>query len=248
MNSPQPNARLYVDQPLHEGALIVIEKAQAHYLATVLRQKQGNRVALFNGRDGEWWGVLHQMDRKGASIQLERQSRPQAPEPDIWLCFAPIKFGRIDYMVEKVTELGASALLPVQTERTVVSRLYDERLQAHMVEAAEQSERLSLPELRPYQKLEQLLAGWPQQAAGRVLLYGDETGKGQPPVALAEKLADKPLAILIGPEGGFTPKELELLRHCPFTQALHLGPRILRADTAALAALSCVMALAGHWG
>lgn len=245
---PHPNARLYLDQPLHQGALIVIPKEQAHYLGTVLRQKAGNIVALFNGRDGEWWAEIQQLDRKSAMLQLTHHARPQTPEPDIWLCFAPIKFGRIDFLAEKVTELGASALLPVQTERTVVSRVNDERLQAHLIEAAEQSERLTVPVLRPYQTLEKLLAEWPDQSGERLLLYGDETGKGQPPTALGDTLAGKPLAILVGPEGGFSPKELELLRHCRFAHALSLGPRILRADTAALAALSTVMAVAGHWG
>lgn len=239
-----PVPRLYVDHPLQHGTLISLGKPQAHYLATVLRLKSGDAVALFNGRDGEWHGALATLDRKGAAVRLQTQFRPQSAEPDVWLLFAPIKLGRIDFLVEKATELGAARLCPVQTRRTVVTRVNEARLRAHIVEAAEQSERLTLPQLAPYASLEKTLAEWP---ADRLLLYADETGGGLPPLELLPALSTGKLAVLIGPEGGFAPEELEILRRLPFASPMSLGPRVLRADTAALAALTCVMATHGDW-
>ncbi len=244
MSAYIPRIRLYVQESLLQGAQLLLSKPQSHYLATVMRQREGAAICVFNGRDGEWRGILREADSKRASIQLESQLRPQLAEPDVWLVFAPIKLGRIDFLVEKATELGAAALLPVQTARTIVSRVNDERLQAHIVEAAEQSERLTLPALHPLQSFRQLLAAWP---AERTLIYADETHAGSSPAVLLPSLKGQKLAVLIDPEGGFSLTELEQLRAHPQAKAMSLGTRILRADTAALAALAGVMALTGEW-
>lgn len=249
MSKSSPSARLYVTQPLQADALITLEKAQAHYLATVLRQKQGAIIALFNGQDGEWWGEVTSLDRKSATIQLFKQARPQTNEPDIWLCFAPIKFGRIDFLVQKATELGVSALIPVKTARTIVSRINPERLEANIIEASEQSERITLPQLREYNDLEILLAEWPKD---RLLLHADEAGTGAPAIECLQELRKEdgslpPLGILIGPEGGFHDKERQLIASRTYTRAISLGPRVLRADTAALAALTATMLFHPDW-
>jgi 16S rRNA (uracil1498-N3)-methyltransferase len=244
MTQPHPNARLFVPDLLAQRVMIALSKPQSHYLCSVMRQKDGASIALFNGKDGEWWGKLSGAGSKYVQVTCEHQARPQAAEPDVWLLFAPIKFGKIDFLVQKVTELGAAALYPVQTARTVVSRLNDDRLEANAIEAAEQSERLTIPQIHDYQPLQKMLANWP---ADRLLIYGDETHQGKPPAELLPPLKGQKLALLVGSEGGFSPEELAQLRKMPSAHAMSLGPRILRADTAALAALTCVMAFCGEW-
>jgi 16S rRNA (uracil1498-N3)-methyltransferase len=242
--SYRPLPRLYVPAALQPGALVRLEKPHAHYLLQVMRQKLGDVVLLFNGRDGEWRAEITQADKKGCELQLKEQTRPQTAEPDIWLLFAPVKYGRIDYLVEKATELGVAALYPVRTQRTIVSRINNDRLDHHAIEAAEQSERLTLPVIDALVPLVQKLAQWPED---RLLIYGDETGQGKAPPDLLPPLKGKKLALLVGPEGGFAPEELEQLRAMKNAYALSLGPRVLRADTAALAGLTCLMALTGEW-
>ena len=232
--------RLYTGESLAAAIAVTLPKAQAH----LLRLSPGDKVALFNGRDGEWLAELSSLGKAAAVLAPLSQLRPQTPEPDLWLVFAPLKHARIDYLAEKATELGVSALCPVFTQRTIVSRVNEERLLANAIEAAEQSERLSVPIVQPARKLEAMLANWP---AGRRLLVCDETGGGRP---VADALADNVVsgnAVLIGPEGGFTETELDGLRKLPFVTAISLGPRVLRADTAALAALTCFQAVAGDW-
>ncbi|RKQ70006.1 16S rRNA (uracil(1498)-N(3))-methyltransferase [Oceanibaculum indicum] len=236
--------RLHTGESLAAGVAVTLPKGQAHYLRSVLRLSPGDRLALFNGRDGEWLAEISDLGKALALVTPLEQLRPQAVEPDLWLVFAPLKHARIDYLAEKATELGVSALCPVFTQRTIVSRVNEERLLANAIEAAEQSERLSVPEVMPARKLEAMLADWP---AGRRLLVCDETGGGRP---ISEALADNVSggnAVLIGPEGGFTETELDGLRKLPFVTAISLGPRVLRADTAALAALACFQAIAGDW-
>jgi len=196
---------------------------------------------LFNGRDGEWRARIDTIGKGWASLQLTEQSLPQPVEPDIWLLFAPIKRGRVDFLVQKATELGVSILLPTTTRRTVVERINLVRLGTTAAEAAEQCRRLSVPELRPVQSLEKVLASWPEE---RRLLFCDEAG-GPPAIEAMTGQEPAPWAILIGPEGGFDPDESQALRERPFVVPMSLGPRILRAETAAVAALSLWQAVLG---
>ena len=244
---PAPAARLYVTADLAPGAAVALDAAPAHYLRNVLRLAPGAMVALFNGRDGEWSAAIDELGKRGALLRCLAQTRPQQPEPDLWLLFAPIKRLRIDFLVEKATELGVAELRPVFTRRTVASRLNPARLVAHAVEAAEQTERLSIPVLHEPQGLADCLAAWPP---GRHLLLCAEAGAALPIADALGALAATPDAgragaVLVGPEGGFTAAELDDLGKLPFVTPVGLGPRILRADTAALAALACWQAILG---
>jgi len=210
-----------------------------------MRRGVGDAISLFNGRDGEWAARIDAIGRGWCSAALVKQSRPQAPEPDLWLVFAPIKRARVDFLAEKATELGVSGLWPMFTRRTVVTRVNADRLRANAIEAAEQSERLSVPEVFEPVTLPEIRARWPGER--RVILC-DETGKGAPiAAALAEMPADSPYAVVTGPEGGFAEGELDALGDLPFVTRVTLGPRVLRADTAALAALACFQAQVGDW-
>jgi len=229
--------RLFVRTPLHEGAELPASAGQAHYLGNVMRCAVGESVRLFNGANGEWEANIVALRRDRAMLRVERQTRPQAPEPDIWLLFAPLKRNATDLVVEKATELGISRLVPVLTERTNTGRLNPERLTAIATEAAEQCERLTVPTIDLPQKLASVLAEWP---AGRKLVAALER-------ADAPKLRPGrgPAALLVGPEGGFTPAELDGLRLHPLVVAASLGPRILRAETAAIVGLALLQAADG---
>jgi 16S rRNA (uracil1498-N3)-methyltransferase len=236
--------RLYVDAALGAGIDVMLPAAQAHYLLDVLRLKGGMSVAVFNGRDGEWIATLRRSAKKNCLLSVERQSRPQSASPDLWLLFAPIKRARLDFVAEKASELGVSRIQPVITQYTQVMRVNTERLRANAVEAAEQCERLDVPEVGEAAPLATVLADWPP---ARRLLWCDES-PGSPSIAAA--LANKPhaqWAVLIGPEGGFAPEERQRLRAMPQVLAVSLGPRLLRADTAAIAALSIWQAVCGDW-
>ena len=237
---PASLPRLFVDQPLTQGAALTLDGPPANYLVNVLRLGPGAQVKLFDDRTGEWLAEIAEAGKKRATLTVKEQLRPRERVPDLWLLFAPIKRGRIDWLVEKATELGVARLVPVLTQRTVVDRLNFERLRAHSVEAAEQCERTALPELREPTKLGTLLKNWP---GDRRLYFADEAG-GDP---IAEAVRPGPAALLIGPEGGFTDEERERIRTVPGACPVSLGPRILRADTAALAAVSLWMASAGDW-
>jgi 16S rRNA (uracil1498-N3)-methyltransferase len=243
--SYQPRTRLYVEASLAAGAAVELPMAQAHYLINVMRLKTGDALCLFNGRDGEWRAAITEAKRKSCIVSVQSLLRAQMAEIDLWLLFAPLKKARTDYLAEKATELGASLLWPVYTRRTVAERVNLDRLRANAVEAAEQSERLTVPHLREPAKLMDALQGWP---ADRRLILCDESGMAKP---IAEALTPPKLsdsyALLIGPEGGFAADELDALRKLPFVTPVGLGPRVLRADTAALAALACLQALVGDW-
>ena len=246
MSDGRGKIRLFVEQALAAGAAVGLSPERAHYLRSVLRLSAGASVQLLNGRDGEWQARLEGLGKGWASCAVERQVRGQEPEPDLWLVFAPIKRARIDFVAQKATELGVSALWPVFTRLTVVGRVNVARLRANAIEAAEQCERLSAPEVFAPVDLGELLAGWP---AERRILLCDESGAGVP---IAEALRvggtkPPPWAVMVGPEGGFAADELDRLRKLPIVNAVSLGPRVLRADTAALAALACWQALAGDW-
>ena len=237
---PSSRPRLFVAQALAAGAAVTLEGPPANYLANVLRLAAGAQVKLFDDRTGEWLAAIEETGRRRVSLRIVRHLRNREAVPDLWLMFAPIKRGRIDWLVEKATELGAARLVPVLTRRTVVDRLNLERLRAHSVEAAEQCERTALPELAAPQKLAALLRDWPPE---RALYFADEAGG----VPLPAAAAPGPAAILIGPEGGFTEDERAAIRAVPQAKPVSLGPRILRADTAAVAALAIWMAAAGDW-
>jgi 16S rRNA (uracil1498-N3)-methyltransferase len=243
---PEPvTTRLYVPQALAAGLPISLSPATAHRLQHVLRLGIGAIVAGFNDRDGEWLCRVDALGRSGATLQAIEQRRPAQPEPDLWLLFSPIKRARLEWLVEKATELGAAALVPVVTARTQSERLNRDRLQAIAVAAAEQCERLSVPEIRGPEPLGRLLAGWP---AARCLIVCDESGSG---MAIATALAgfpmEAPAALFVGPEGGFTETELDAFGKLPIVNRVGLGPRVLRAETAVLAALSVFQAIAGDW-
>ncbi len=238
---PQSTPRLFVAPPLTAG-LRVIDGAQAHYLGSVMRLKPGDPVKLFDGASGEWLAIARDVGRKTLTVELTEQLRPTETVPDLWLCAAPLKKGRIDWVAEKACELGVARLVPVLTARTIVDRLNGERLHAHMIEAAEQCGRTAVPELAEPVKLAALLRNWPVE---RALFFADETG-GMP-AAAAMAARPGPAAILIGPEGGFTPEERDAIRGLPQAIGIGLGPRILRADTAAAAAVTLWMASAGGW-
>jgi 16S rRNA (uracil1498-N3)-methyltransferase len=236
---PSSLPRLFIDETLAGGRRLTLEGPQAHYLMAVIRLRAGDRVKLFDDRTGEWLAELTDAQKKRVTLAIGERLRERESVPDLWLLFAPIKRGRIDWLVEKATELGVARLVPILTRRTIVDRLNLERLQAHAIEAAEQCERTALPELVEPEKLEALLRTWPKD---RTLFFADEQG-GEP----LAKVAAAPAAILIGPEGGFTDEERETIRALPAARPVSLGPRVLRADTAALAAVSIWMGAAGDW-
>ena len=245
-----PRTRLFVEAPLSAGAAVAASEGQAHYLNHVMRAKAGDAVALFNGRDGEWAAHVAYPSRRLVQLDVRERLREQTADPDVWLVFAPVK--RIEFLVEKATELGAAALHAVFTRRTNMARVNTARLKAHCMEAAEQSDRLSVPEVSEARPFMDVMAAWP---AGRRLYFLDETGGGAPiaELLLREKTGNDanvktPCAFLTGPEGGFDQSELDALRRLPFATAVGLGPRILRAETAALAALACWQAFCGDWG
>jgi 16S rRNA (uracil1498-N3)-methyltransferase len=235
--------RLYVEAPLAAGVAITLDAARGHYLRHVLRREEGATLLLFNGRDGEWQATIEALAKAGTRLAVERQTLPQRFGPDLWLVFAPVKRERIDLLAEKATELGCRRLRPIFTQHTVVSRVNRERLAAHALEAAEQTERLDVPEVDEARRLGEVLDGWP---AARRLLVCAEFGHALP---IAEALAGLPreaaYAVMTGPEGGFASSELDHLRKLPFVTPVGLGPRVLRADTAAIAALACWQALLG---
>lgn len=236
--------RLHVDGDLGEGRVIEADRAQANYLVNVLRLKDGAEVLLFNGRDGEWRAQVAVTGRKQASLHCVAQTRPQAPAPDLHYLFAPLKHARLDYMVQKAVEMGAGVLQPVLTQHTQVHKPGLDRMKANAVEAAEQCGILAIPEIGEPVKLDRLLAGW---ESGRRLVFCDEAAEGNNPLPILSDLKDERFGLLIGPEGGFSEEERRQLHALPFVTAIPLGPRILRADTAAVAAMAVLQAARGDW-
>jgi 16S rRNA (uracil1498-N3)-methyltransferase len=239
---PKSAPRLYVETALGAGVAVPIDGNAAHYLISVMRVREGDGVFLFDGASGEWAATAENIRKRDLVLRCIEQTRPLESVPDFWLCAAPIKKGRIDLVAEKACELGVARLVPVLTERCVVDKLNLDRLKAHLIEAAEQCGRTALPALAELIALKTLLASWPSD---RTLFFADETGGV--PMTDAFAAHTGPAALLIGPEGGFTPAERDLIRACPQAAPISLGPRILRAETAAIAATACWMALNGDW-
>jgi 16S rRNA (uracil1498-N3)-methyltransferase len=234
--------RLFVSDPLGPNHRVVLDHDRTHYLKNVMRRSLGDEVGLFNGRDGEWLGAIESYGRAGAWLLVTTMRRPQMAGPDIWLAFAPVKRARIDLIAEKATEMGVSVMLPVMTRRAEPSRVNIERLTNIAIEAAEQTERLDIPEIREALTFDRLIAGWPPE---RILFVCAEAGAAEPIAEAVMSRKGRSACFLIGPEGGFAPAELDALRKRPFVVPVGLGPRLLRAETAAIVALACWQALAG---
>jgi 16S rRNA (uracil1498-N3)-methyltransferase len=237
---PRSLPRLFVRTAIAEGTRLELDAGQANYLGNVLRLKEGAELIVFDGRSGEWLASIANAGRKRMTLVVERLTRAPETIPDVWLAFAPVKRAQTDWLVEKATELGASRLLPVMTQRTVAERVKLERLEAIAIEAAEQCGRTRLPDIDEPITLNHLLT---HRDAARTLYFADEGGGEWAPDAFTAG----PCIILVGPEGGFTPEERSAIRSAPNAVAISLGPRILRAETAALAALAAYMAVAGDW-
>lgn len=242
MAASDRSVRLYVEQPLGAAQSVVPTQEQAHYLFSVMRLGPGDGLRLFNGADGEWRAEVMEAHRRGGLLRCTEQSRPQTLPPDLWLLFAPLRKARTDFVVEKAAEMGVRRILPVQTEHTNAERIRRERLQAHAIEAAEQCGGVFVPEVAELARLDRTLESWP---AGRRLMVCDETRAGE-----GRGLHDAPAgpwAVLIGPEGGFSPGERARFEKMQQAQIVSLGPRILRADTAAVAALTVWQMALGDW-
>lgn len=238
---PQSAVRLFVETPLSLGATLTVGGAQAHYLLNVMRMKVGTVLKLFDDATGEWAAEVLATAKRDITLSVTGHLRPREPVPDLWLGAAPIRRARFDFLAEKACELGVARFTPVLTRRAVVDRVKADRLRAQMIEAAEQCGRTALPALDPETKL----ADWLTMLGDRTLFFADETGGKPAPAAYAAHPG--PAAILIGPEGGFDDAERALIRAHPRAVVMSLGPRILRAETAAIAAMAAWMAIAGDW-
>lgn len=239
--------RIFVDKPLSLHGELTLERDQSNYLVAVLRRGTGDELTVFNGRDGAWRAAISNPSKKATTLGLLEQITPQSPTPDLWYGFAPLKSARLDYMVQKATEMGAGTIQPVFTHHTQVKHIKHERLRANAIEAAEQCEMLSVPTIATDISLANLLDRWPKDHAGRVLILADEGAASSSPVEQLQNLPKQPLGLLIGPEGGFSEDERLLLRAKDFVVPISLGPRILRADTAAVAGLAVIQAIIGDW-
>lgn len=245
--------RLYVEYDLKGGQEILLDRNQGHYLVNVMRCQAGDHISLFNGRDGEWIAQIVKVGKGKATLRVRQNTAGQILEPDLWYLFAPIKKARLDYMVQKATELGVSLLRPILTERTNPDRVKLDKIRLNVIEAAEQCGRMTVPDVEPVATLEQLLDGWPED---RLMMFCDEEGEHDRNVFAVGRAIDevnawqdrpKKWAILIGPEGGFSPRERDLIRRQAFVVPVTLGPRILRADTAAVTAIALWQSFVGDW-
>lgn len=244
MSNANRSPRLFVPDRLGQGRSVPLSQPQAHYLASVMRLKAGDEVRLFNGDDGEWSCTIDNATRKRAEVTCTEKFADAEPLADIDYLFAPLKAARLDYMAQKATEMGARRLRPVFTERTVPSRVNMDRLRANVIEAAEQCNMVAVPQVLEPEKLDKILAGWQPE---RRLIYCDESAGQASAIAQLADIPRGPLAVLIGPEGGFSPREQAQLRALDFVVPISLGPRIMRADTAAVAALAIVQSVLGDY-
>ncbi len=224
---------------------MTLGRDQAHYVQAVMRLKAGDALRLFNGRDGEWLATISSTGKRSVEAVCGERLADAVPPPDIDYLFAPLKAARLDFIAQKATEMGARRLRPVITARTIVPRIKPERLRANAIEAAEQCNLVWVPEVLPEEPLERVLDNWD---IGRRLVFCDEAGDGKAPLDVLKAMAPGPLAVLVGPEGGFTPQERSRLLALSFVVPVGLGPRIMRADTAAVAILALVQATLGDWG
>ncbi|MDQ0316540.1 16S rRNA (uracil(1498)-N(3))-methyltransferase [Amorphus orientalis] len=239
--------RLHVDAPLAEGGSVALDAGRTNYLRNVLRLAEGAEVLLFNGSDGEWRARIAKVAKKASELTCVERTREQEKLPDLVYLFAPLKHARLDYMVQKAVEMGAGRLAPVFTQHTQATRINLERMRANVVEAAEQCGVIAVPEVCEPAKLERVIDGWSADEPGRRLIVCDESAPVGSPIETLLALTPGPLGLLIGPEGGFSREEREMLLGHEAVVPVSLGPRILRADTAAVAALAVVQAACGDW-
>ena len=247
MDNRHSQIRLYIQTPLHEGALIALGRDHVHYLSTVMRKQAGTKLAVFNGSQGCFLAEITEITRKAGTLKCLSRLEDQWYSPDLWLLFAPVKQARVDFMAQKATELGASLIWPVRSDYCQVKAIKEDRLLSNAIEAAEQTERLDIPEIRAYQPLDLILNDWPED---RVLIFCDERLAGDrnaDAYRILKGLQPQKAALLIGPEGGFSMSEKQKIDGLNQSYGISLGPRILRADTAALSALSLYQALCGDW-
>lgn len=236
--------RLFVPDDLKSGVEFAADKSQSHYLAHVLRMEPGRELLVFNGRDGEWTVRITSVSKKAVGLTVGEQTRPQPSSPDLVYAFAPLKVGRMDYLVQKAVEMGAGVLQPVITHHTQMTKPSSDKIAANVIEAAEQCGVLAVPPVREPVKLDRLLADWPKD---RRLIFCDEDASTNNPVPALKAIKERRMGLLVGPEGGFSDEERRMLRALDFVSAIPLGPRILRADTAAVAALAVIQATIGDW-
>jgi 16S rRNA (uracil1498-N3)-methyltransferase len=239
--------RIFVDAPLAPGAVVELGREPANHLVNVLRLTDGDAAILFNGRDGAWLARLIHAGKKGATLEVGVQTAHQTPPSGLWFGFAPLKTGRLDYLVQKATEMGAGTIQPVLTQYTQIRHLKADKLASYALEAAEQCEVLSLPVIAPEIGLRPLIEDWRGAQGLRRLIFADEAASAGTPNRQLEMLNGLPVGLLIGPEGGFSDAERDLLLEQDFVVQISLGPRILRADTAAVAALALVQSIIGDW-
>lgn len=239
--------RLHVTEPLFVGGHVRLDPDQTNYVLNVMRMQAGEALILFNGRDGAWVARIVDAHRKGVVLELQVQSAHQTPPSDLWFGFAPLKTGRLDYLVQKATEMGAGVIQPVITRYTQVQKLKSDKLRANIIEAAEQCEVLSVPQLGEEIALADLLANWQHSQGLRRLVFCDEGAPAASPHGPLADIEGLPVGVLVGPEGGFSEEERQLLLGQSFVVPVSLGPRILRADTAAVAALAVVQSIIGDW-
>jgi 16S rRNA (uracil1498-N3)-methyltransferase len=236
--------RLYINERLEKGLLITLNNNSSHYISNVMRCKNGDEISVFNGGDGEFLATITDSNKKYTIILVKENTKPQNNLPDIWLISALLRNSKTEFVTEKASELGVAKMLPVLTKYTVANKINETRLQAIATEAAEQCERLDIMQINSLQSLERVLGDWDET---RKIIYGDETGKSQNANELLPSLTKDKYAVLIGPEGGFAPQELAILQQLPFCFGICLGPRIMRADTATIAALTLVQHYLGDW-
>ena len=239
--------RLFIDLALSAEENIALDKAQINYLANVLRKKAGDDVILFNGKDGVWRSEIVEISRKKINLNCVEQIKAQTQSFDLWYGFAPLKTARLDYMVQKATEMGVRSIQPIITQYTQNRRLKMDRMRANIVEAAEQCEILSVPQLLPEVSLAELLSNWKQNHPDRVLVFADEAAASDSPHDSLRALKGEAIGLIIGPEGGFSPDERREILQQDFSVSISLGPRIMRADTAAVAALALIQSTIGDW-
>jgi 16S rRNA (uracil1498-N3)-methyltransferase len=238
-------SRLFVEFDLAPGQSVKLDKPQTNYLLNVMRKKEGDALILFNGRDGAFYCEISDAHRKGASIEIVELAAEQTPKSDLWYFFAPLKSARLDYMVQKATEMGAGHLQPVITQHTQVNRIKLDKMQANAIEASEQCEILNVPQVHEEISLQKLLDEWDEMHGDRRLVFADEEAPSGSARDDLMNIKDFPVGLIIGPEGGFSTDEREMLRSKPYCVPISLGPRILRADTAAVAGLTIIQSIIG---